>query len=327
MKTFAARLARAGVAGVCLAVPVAALAQTKWDMATPFPETNYHTKNARQFAEEVQRDSKGQLVITIHSNASLFKMPEIKRAVATGQAQIGDILLAAYGNEDPFFEIDGIPFVVQGFDGAKRLYDATKPYLDRRLARQGLIPLYYVVWPGQAIYSKAPLNSIADFKGLRFRTYSPTTSRFAELLGSTPTTVQAPEIPMAFTTGIASVMITSGSTGVDTQAWDYAKHFYDIRAMHNKSVTIVSEKSFKSLSPELQKVVTDAAARAETRGWQLATTSADETAAVLKSRGMLVESGSATLVRDLREVGAKLTEEWVKRAGPEGAAALKALKP
>lgn len=308
-----------------VALPLIAGAQVKWDMATPFPESNYHTKNARLFVEDVQRESKGQIVITVHSNASLFKMPEIKRAVATGQAQLGDILLGAYGNEDPFFEIDGIPFVVQGFDGAKRLYDATKPYLNQRLVKQGLLPLHYVVWPGQAIYSKTQLNTVADLKGLRFRTYSPTTSRFAELLGSTPTTVQAPEIPMAFTTGIASVMITSGSTGVDTQAWDYAKYFYDIRAMHNKSVTIVNERAFKALSPALQKVVTDASARAETRGWALAATSADETAATLKSRGMLVEPGSAALVTGLREAGVKLTEEWVKRAGPEGEQALKAL--
>lgn len=313
-------------AAAAWAAAPAVSAQTKWDMATPFPESNYHTRNARQFAEEVQRDSKGQLIITIHSNASLFKMPEIKRAVATGQAQIGDILLGAYGNEDPFFEIDGIPFVVQGFDGAKRLYDATKPFLDRRLVRQGLMPLYYIVWPGQAIYSKAPLNTVADFKGLRFRTYSPTTSRFAELLGATPTTVQAPEIPMAFTTGIASVMITSGSTGVDTQAWDYSKYFYDIRAMHNKSVTMVNERVFKALPADMQKVLTDAAARAETRGWAMATTSADESSAVLKARGMLVEPGSAALVGGLREVGAKLTDEWLKRAGADGEAALRALK-
>ena len=143
---------------------------------------------------------------------------------------------------------------------------------------------------------------------------------------ATPTTVQAPEIPMAFTTGIASVMITSGSTGVDTQAWDYSRYFYDIRAMHNKSVTMVNERSFKGLSAELQKVVTDAAARAETRGWALATTSADESSALLKNRGMLVEPGSTALVAGLREVGAKLTDEWLKRAGADGEAALKALK-
>lgn len=317
---------RAWIGLAVAALPLAVAAQTKWDMATPFPETNYHTKNARLFVEDIQKSSNGQLVITMHSNASLFKMPEIKRAVASGQAQLGDILLGAYGNEDPFFEIDGIPFVVQGFDGAKRLYDATKPYLNTRLAKQGLIPLHYVVWPGQALYSKAPSTSVADFKGLRFRTYSPTTSRFAELLGATPTTVQAPEIPMAFATGIASVMITSGSTGVDTMAWDYAKYFYDIRAMHNKSVTIVNERAFKALTPALQKVVTDAAARAETRGWQMATTSADDSAAILKAKGMLIDPGSPALVNGLREVGAKLTEEWVKRAGPDGEQALKALR-
>ncbi len=311
---------------VAAALPLAAQAQTKWFMPTPFQDTNYHTINARAFAADVQKESRGQLDIVVHSNASLFKMPEIKRAVVTGQAQIGDILLASYGNEDPFFEVDGIPFLVQGFDEARRLYDLTKPYIERRIARQGLMPLYYVVWPGQAIYAKTPLMTTADFKGLKFRTYNPVTSRFAELLGSVPTTVQAPEISQAFATGIANTMITSGSTGVDTQAWEYSKYFYDLRAMHNKSLTFVNEKAFKALEPGLQKVVLEAAARAEKRGWEMAAKSGDETAAVLASKGMLVQPGSPQLVAGLKAIGKQIAEEWGKKAGADGDAILKALK-
>lgn len=253
-------------------------------------------------------------------------MPEIKRAVITGQAQIGDILLASYGNEDPFFQVDGIPFLVQGFDEARKLYELTKPYIERRIARQGLMPLYYVVWPGHAIYAKSPLQSTADFKGLKFRTYNPVTSRFAELLGSVPTTVQAPEISQAFATGIANTMITSGSTGVDTQAWEYSKYFYDLRAMHNKSLTFVNEKAFKALDPTIQKVVLEAAARAEKRGWEMAAKSGDETAAVLGSKGIVVQPGSPALVEGLKAIGKQIAEEWGKKAVADGEAILKALK-
>ena len=308
------------------AAPVAAIAQTKWHMPTPFPETNYHTINSRAFAADVLKESRGQLEIVVHPNATLFKMPEIKRAVITGQAQIGDILLAAYGNEDPFLEVDGIPFLVQGFDEARRLYELTKPYIERRIVRQGLMPLYYVVWPGQAVYSKTPLQTTADFKGLKFRTYNPVTSRFAELLGSVPTTVQAPEISQAFATGIANTMITSGSTGIDTQAWEYAKYYYDLRAMHNKSLTFVNEKAFRALDPALQKAMLEAAARAEKRGWEMAAKSGDDSAAVLGSKGMSVLPGSPQLVAGLKAVGRQIAEEWGKKAGADGEAVLKALK-
>ncbi len=309
-----------------LAVPVLATAQTKWFMPTPFQDTNYHTINARAFAADVLKESGGKLEIVVHSNASLFKMPEIKRAVVTGQAQIGDILLASYGNEDPFFEVDGIPFLVQGFDEARRLYELTRPYIERRIARQGLMPLYYVVWPGQAVYAKTELKTTADFKGLKFRTYNPVTSRLAELVGAVPTTVQAPEISQAFATGIANTMITSGSTGVDTQAWEYAKYYYDLRAMHNKSLTFVNAAAFKALSPDLQKVVLDAAARAEQRGWEMAAKSGDESAAILRSKGLLVQPGSPELVAGLKAAGAQIAAEWSKKAGPDGEAVLAALK-
>lgn len=309
-----------------LAAPALALAQTKWFMPTPFQDTNYHTINAKAFAADVLEASGGKLEIVVHSNATLFKMPEIKRAVVTGQAQIGDILLASYGNEDPFFEVDGIPFLVQGFDEARKLYALTRPYIERRIARQGLMPLYYVVWPGQAVYAKSELLSGGDFKGLKFRTYNPVTSRFAELLGSVPTTVQAPEISQAFATGIANTMITSGSTGVDTQAWEYAKYYYDLRAMHNKSLTFVNAAAFKSLSPDLQKVVLEAAARAEKRGWDMAAKSGDDSARILASKGLLVQPGSPKLVADLKAVGAQIAQEWSKKAGPDGEAVLAALK-
>ncbi len=309
-----------------LIAPVVSQAQTKWFMPTPFQDTNYHTINAKAFAADVLEASGGKLEIVVHSNATLFKMPEIKRAVVTGQAQIGDILLASYGNEDPFFEVDGIPFLVQGFDEARKLYDLTRPYIERRLAKQGLMPLYYVVWPGQAVYAKTELLSGADFKGLKFRTYNPVTSRFAELLGAVPITVQAPEISQAFATGIANTMITSGSTGIDTQAWEYAKYYYDLRAMHNKSLTFVNAAAFKSLSPELQKVLLEAAARAEKRGWEMAAKSGDESAKVLASKGLLVQPGSTKLVSDLKVVGAQIATEWSKKSGPDGVAVLEALK-
>ena len=84
------------LAALALALPLAALAQTKWDLPAAYPATNFHTENLVQFANDVDKASGGKLKITVHANASLFKAQEIKRAVQQGQAQIGEILLVNF---------------------------------------------------------------------------------------------------------------------------------------------------------------------------------------------------------------------------------------
>ena len=74
--------------------------------------------------------------------------------------------------------------------------------LDRKLGEQGMMLLYAVPWPPQGIYTKKPINSAADLKGLKWRAYSPATARIAELVGAQPVTVQAAELSQAMATGV-----------------------------------------------------------------------------------------------------------------------------
>ena len=222
-------------------------------MPTPYPDSNFHTKNVKQFADDVKAASGGKLEIVVHSNASLIKAPEIKRAVQTGQVNIGQILISTLANENPIFAFDSNPFLAPNYPAAKKLLRVARPYIEKRLDAQGIKVLFAVPWPPQGIYTKKPLNSIADLKGVKFRTYSPDTSEFAKLLGAIPTTVQVPEIPQAFLTGLVDAMITSGATGVDTQAWDYLKYYTDARAFLPFNFVIVNKAAFAKLDPALQK--------------------------------------------------------------------------
>ena len=199
----------AGLAGPAVA--------EKWDMACGYPDSNYHTQNIQQFIADVKAATGGKLEVTLHSNQSLFKLPEIKRAVQSRQVPIGEILLVQFGNEDPLFEVSSIPFLADDYKKAKKLWDITKPLTAERLAKQGVRLLYGVVWPPQGIYAKTPVHSTADLKGVKFRTYNATTSRMAELMGAIPVTVQFSEVPQAFATGLVGAMYTSPQTGIDTR--------------------------------------------------------------------------------------------------------------
>ncbi len=307
--------------GAALAVPALtgpAAAQARWQMATPYPDGNFHTRNIRTFIEEIQAGTGGRVQVQLHSNASLLPMPQIKRGVQQGQVQMGEILLTAYSNEDVFFDADAIPQLVTNFAEAKKLADLQKPYIETRLARQGLSLLYTVPWPPAGLYAQAPIPTIEGLRGLRFRTFSPATNRFAALVGAQPTLVQAAELAQAFATGVVQAQITSAQTGVDTSAWDYARVFTPLGFSMTKNAVMVSRRAMEGLSPADQQVVRAAAAAAERRGYELSSEAQRSTESTLGSRGMQIVPPTEEFLAGLRRVSATMTEEWVGRAGEDG---------
>ncbi len=312
----------AGAAGLAAAPFVArgaaAQAATRWQMATPYPDGNFHTRNIRTFVEELQAAAGGRLTIQLHTGASLLPMPQIKRGVQTGQVQMGEILLAAYSNEDVFFDADSIPQLVTNYNEAKKLSDLQRPYIEQRLARQGLSLLYMVPWPPAGLYAQQPITTIEGLRGLRFRTFSPATNRFAAIVGAQPTLVQAAELAQAFATGVVQAQITSAATGVDTAAWDYARVFTPLGFSMTKNAVMVSRRAMEALPANLQQEVRALAARAEVRGYELSAETWRNTEATLGQRGMQVIPPTPEFLAGLRRVSTQMTEEWVGRAGDDG---------
>jgi len=254
----------------------------------------------------------------VHPNASLFKAPEIKRAVQGGQAQAGEILLVNFENEDPMYGLDGIPFLATSYGSAFKLYKASRKTLDDHLAKQGMKVLFAVPWPPQGIYSKRTLNSVADMKGLKWRAYSPATSKIAELVGAQPVTVQAAEVSQALATGVMDSMMTSGATGYDSKSYEHIKNFYDTQAWLPKNAVIVNQKAFDALDKPTQSALLKAAADAESRGWKISEEKNGWYLAQLKDKGMSVIVPSEQLTADLRKVGNFMLAEWLRKSGDDG---------
>ncbi len=314
------------MAAAALVFSGAGFAQTKWDLAGAYPATNFHSVNLSQFATDVDKASNGKLKITVHAGAALFKAPEIKRAVQGGQAQAGEILLVNFQNEWPIFGADGLPFLADSYEEAAKLWKVQRPMLEKKLAEQGMMVLYAVPWPPQGVYSKKPLNSAADLKGIKWRAYSPATSRIAELVGAQPVTVQAAEVSQAFATGVTESMMSSGSTGADSKLYEHVKYWYDTQAWLPKNALLVNKKAFGELDKSTQDAVLKAAAEAETRGWAESKKANVASLDKLKAGGMSILPAPAQLSTDLKKVGDTLLKEWLEKAGPEGQALVDAFR-
>ncbi len=318
-------LFRGAIAALSLsAVAIPAAAQTAWDMPTPYGETVFHTQNIIAFADDVRDRTGGALDITVHSAGSLFGHAEIKDSVRRGLAPIGEILLSRLSNENPIFEVDSIPFLANSYETAKLLWDASRPAVEELLAEQGLTLLFAVPWPGQSLYLTEEVTDPTALEGVSFRAYNTATERLAGLLGMIPTQVEAGDIPTAFATGRVSAMMTSPSTGVSSQAWDFTSVYVDVQAWLPKNVVFVNSDAFAALDEDQQAAVLEAAATAETRGWEMSAAETATQIAALAENGMTVTTPTDDLALALAEAGEVMIDEWLERAGDGGSAVLDA---
>jgi TRAP-type C4-dicarboxylate transport system substrate-binding protein len=313
-----------GCSAFALAAPAAA--QTKWNLPAAYPADNPHSENLVLFAKDVEAATSGKLSITVHPGAALFKAPEIKRAVASGQAQMGEVLMSLHENEDPVFGIDVVPFLATSFPDAMKLYKASKPAIEKKLESQGLKLLFMVPWAPQGVYAKKELNAIEDMKGLKWRSYNVGTARLGELLGMQSVTIQAAELPQALATGVVNSFMSSGGTGYDSKVWETLTHFYDVQAWIPKDATFVNKAAFDALDKPTQEAILKAAAAAETRGWKMWEDKAGWYLDQLKAKGMKVQKPSDALAAGFKKAGETLTADWLKKAGADGKAIVDAYK-
>jgi TRAP-type C4-dicarboxylate transport system substrate-binding protein len=306
------------------ALPVSA--QTKWNLPSAYPNDNPHVENLNAFAKDVSDATGGKLQIAVHGGASLFKGPEIKRAVATGQAQAGEVLISILENENPIYGIDVVPFLATSFPEEMKLWKASRPAIEKHLAAQGIMVLFGVPWGPQGIYSKKELNTIEDMKGLKWRAYNVGTARIGEMVGAQAVTVQAAELPQALATGVVNSFMSSGATGYDSKVWETLTYFYDTRAWIPKNVTFMNKAAFDALDKPTQEAVLKAAKVAEERGWKMWENKTEWYHEEIAKKGMKVLKPSKALEDGFKKIGEQLTADWLKKAGAEGQQVVDAYK-
>ncbi|MFY0680698.1 MAG: TRAP transporter substrate-binding protein [Thalassovita sp.] len=315
-----------GALATGLAFGASAAAAEKWDMPMAYAATNYHSEMGVVFADKVREYTGGDIDITVHPGGSLFKGGEIKRAVQTGQAPIGERFMSAHANEAPLLGWDNLPFIATSYADNEALWMAAKDKVNAQLSDLNLVALYTCPWPGQGFYFNKEVGSSQDTQGVKFRSYNTATATFAESLGMIPVQVEAAELSQALATGVAEAFISSGSTGYDRKVWEHLSHYYKVNAWLPRNYVIVNKGTWDGLSAENQAAVQKAADEtgaacsaksAELAGWYFEQ---------LEANGMTVQDAGADFLVELEAIGAKMTAEWLETVGDDGQAILDAYK-
>jgi TRAP-type C4-dicarboxylate transport system substrate-binding protein len=311
-----------GIAAVAVSAQTASA--EKWDMPMAYAATNFHSEMGVVFADKVREYTNGDIDITVHPGGSLFKGGEIKRAIQTGQAPIGERFMSAHANEAPLLGWDNLPFLATTYEENNKLWAAAKDKVNAQLSDLNLVALYTCPWPGQGFYFKKAVASSKDTQGIKFRSYNSATATFAEELGMVPVQVEAAELSQALATGVAESFISSGSTGYDRKVWEHLTHYYKVNAWLPRNYVMVNKGVWDALSGDmqaaLQKAADETGAACSAKSAELANWYFEQLAA----NGMSVEDAGPEFLAELQAIGAKMTSAWLADVGADGQAIIDA---
>ena len=324
MKQYKISMTTMAAAAALLVVSATSASAEEWDMPMAYAATNYHSEHGVIFADKVREYTGGELDITTHPGGSLFKGDEIKRAVQTGQAPIGERFMSAHANEAPLLGWDNLPFLATTYEENEKLWQAAKEKVNAQLADLNLVALYTCPWPGQGFYFNKEVNSSADTQGVKFRSYNSATATFAKELGMLPVQVEAAELSQALATGVAESFISSGSTGYDRKVWEHLSHYYKVNAWLPRNYVIVNKDVYEGLSDDIRSALHRAAdetgADCAAESARLANWYFEQ----LEGNGMIVQDAGAAFLKELKAIGAKMQDEWLEMVGADGQAIIDA---
>lgn len=300
-------------------------AQESWNFANAYPATEYQSEAMQMFADLARERTDGSLDITVHHGGSLFENAEILQSTRDGLVQMGTQLMTNLGRENSLWELDGIPFFVTGYDGARALWDAQREPLTAELKKTGLHLLYAVPWPVQGFFFTDEVKTMADIDGIPMRAYNPSTTRLAELMGAEPTTVQMTEAPQAFATGLVKAMNTAPTSGVVYSAWDFTDYYYKTDAWLPKQMVFVNSAAYDALPAEQQSLLTEIAMEVEDWGWSHSQELVSEAEKTLADNGMTIVVPEGDLAASFDKIGETMLEEWMAGADDQAKAVASAI--
>lgn len=299
------------------------------NLATVWPDSNFHTKNLIAFAEAVRKATDGAVRITVHSGGALgFKGPEKLRAVRHGLVHMADVLTHQQIEEEPLLGTESIPFLVGSVDDLRVLHKYLRPAYERVAAKHNQKILYMVPWPNQYFHLKVTVDTLDGLSGVKIRVPDKNAQDMCDALGMAPMLMPWGEVVPALASGRVDGVSTSATSAVDGKFWAFLETIYPTHHNWASQMVSINIDAWNQITPKHQARIEALAKEMEPGFWDISVQDDKGSLATLTRHGMKVVSIPPEMMRQMREKTTHLKDAFIKRvpeAGPIVAAYLKEL--
>ena len=295
-----------------------ASAATSLDLATVWPDGNFHTTNAKRFAEEVGKVTGGEIKINVHAGGSLgFKGPEQLRAVRDGLVPLADILNIQQIGDEPMLgtEFDPVPGRLR--QELKILHKYLRPEYEAIAAKNNQKVLYMVPWPTQYLHLKVKADTLDGLKGVKIRVPDKNAQDMCAAVGMAPVLIPWGETIPALASGAVAGVSTSSVSGVDGKFWEFLKYVYPTNHTWSCQMVNVNNDTWKKLTPAQQKAIEDLGKKLEPDFWAASLKADTDSLKRLTDGGMEVVQIPPAMMKDFQAKTAPLLDAFLKRVPAE----------
>ena len=230
-------------------------------------DTNHPTHAAAlKFKEVLESESKGAFEVKVYPNSQLGGAKEMFVQMQTGDLEMvyGGINTFAWIKGGEAFEITAIPFLFRDYGHMKRSLEADffKPIIAEAEKATGIkvVAINGDTAPRGLSTREKPVNTAADFKGIKIRTAaSPTVLRAMKTLGALPQQIPFAELYMALKTGVVDAQENGASVVYSKSLYEVQKYYMKTDYIRDIETFYMSLDTWNDLSGDEQAAIKKAA--------------------------------------------------------------------
>lgn len=288
----------------------------KMDLNAKYGANNFHTKGAEKFATLVKDYTKGSVDITVHAGSSLIKGNPLK-AVKDGTVAMTDMFIPFTSGGGKVFGISALPFIATSYEDAYKLYQLSKPAYEKTAKKWNQKLLYSVTWPPSGFYANKAMTSIADFKGVKTRTYDKNSAAFVNSAGGNAVALPWGEVYSSLRTGMVNSVITSSASGKDGKFWEVLSDYTKINYAYPLQAVTINLDYWNSLDKTQQEAMLKAAQEIEKSQWEASKQEDKIALETLTKNGMKVSEATTELKAQLDKIANEMLEKYLDDANSQ----------
>ena len=190
------------------------------------------------------------------------------RVVKSGLFDIVMLRLAQVSRDDPMTLGPDIVGLSTDYDVARKVFDAWRDVLDKRLQeRHGAKLLSTYPFGPQILFCKGAIAGLADLKGKKVRVSDQSLAKFIERLGGIPVTLAFNETQQALERGVTDCAIT-GPSSANSAGWpEVTTHVLPIGFQIHQNAFAMNLAKWNALSADQKAKMSAAFRKFETEAW------------------------------------------------------------
>ena len=309
-----------GIAAAVAAAPAAAQ-DYGWDMPNEYGESSVTGEADKIFAERLEENSGGRIVITNHFGGSLgYKSKDHWAAVEDQAVPIASTYTGVFSGFDPIFLLNNMPFVATDPVQSRTLIEAARPWYAEAFEKGGQMLLFTEPWTPVGIWSKKVVNSGADMAQLKIRTYDKNGTITLNNLGAAAIQMSWADVVPALSTNTIEAVLTSAEGGLSAKFSEYLNHFHYVNFTMGTNMVHMNIDVFESLPDDLQRIVLDTAKEVEDELWAKIEARITGNVQRLKDENVtVIIDVPGSFIDELKVAGQQAIDEWKELMGPEEA--------